>query len=336
MAKNAGKREAGKKKRAARKGRGTPAKPVVGVGIGASAGGLEAMEAFLKSLPPESGLGFVLVQHLDPSRGSILPELLAKYTKMRVCRAENGMVVSANCLYVNPSNAALTIQDGKLQISTPINPSTIRNQINTFFLTLAADQGENAIGIVLSGSGSDGRQGIKVIKENGGFCVVQAPVTAKYDSMPLNAIATGMVDCSLPVEEIPAKIIEHVESVTKQKRTEAWETTHAEIGRLLPRICACIQQVTGHDFNKYKQSTLVRRIERRVHLMHADTVGAYVDKLEQNREEVEQLFNDLLIGVTHFFRDPETFETLARGVIPRLLENKSQDTPVRIWVPGCA
>ena len=311
-------------------------RPFIIVGIGASAGGLEALETFLAHLPAESGMAFVLVQHLDPAQPSLMPELLARHTKMSVQTAEDGMRVEPNRFYVMPPNVRLTIQGGVLHTSTPIEHVTVRTHIDTFLRSLADDRGEHAIGVILSGAGSDGTSGLKAIKEHGGVTVAQSPASARYDSMPLSAIATGLVDFTLPVEEIPAKLVEHAGYLESLNRRKPMDALHSEAAGQLPRICQILHHVTGHDFSGYKPSTMVRRIERRMQVHRLDSVASYVSKLEQDPKEPEQLFKDLLIGVTQFFRDPDAFEALANQAIPKLLENKGSDARIRIWVPGCA
>ncbi|MEI8197847.1 MAG: CheR family methyltransferase, partial [Phycisphaerae bacterium] len=278
----------------------------------------------------------VLVQHLDPTHPSLMPELLARHTKMPVQIAAHGQRVVPNHLYIMPPNVKLTIQGGVLQASTPVEQRTVRTHIDTFLRSLAEDQAEHAIGVVLSGAGSDGTMGLKAIKEHGGITMVQSPASAKYDSMPRSALATGLVDYTLPIEEIPAKLVEHVEFLENLQRKKSSAVLYQEIGAQLPRICEILHRVTGHDFSGYKPSTMIRRIERRLQVWHLDSVVSYVTKLEQDSQEAGQLFKDLLIGVTQFFRDPEAFEALTRHAIPELLENRGSDARVRVWVPGCA
>ena len=309
---------------------------VIVVGIGASAGGLEALESFLTHLPAQSGMAFVVVQHLDPSHASLMPELLARHTRMPVEAAADGTRVAPNRLYVMPPNVTLTIQGGMLKTSTPVEQISVRTHIDTFLRSLAQDQAERAVGVILSGAGSDGTLGLKAIKEHGGITMVQSPASAKYDSMPLSAIATGLVDYTLAVEEIPARLIEHAEYVEKLKRQKTSDALHGEVKTHLPRICGILHHATGHDFAGYKFNTMIRRVERRMQVRQLDSAAAYVARLEQDAQEAEQLFKDLLIGVTQFFRDPDAFEALALEVIPKILGDKGSDSRVRVWVPGCA
>ncbi len=313
-----------------------PDRSVIVVGIGASAGGLEAMGAFLTHMPVDSGMVFVLVQHLDPSHTSLMTELLARKTKMPVQTAEDGMRVAPNRLYVMPPNVTLTIQGGVLKTSTPVEHATVRTHIDLFLDSLAEDQAEQAVGVILSGAGRDGTLGLKSIKEHGGVTFAQFPASAKYDSMPLSAIATGLVDFTLPVEEIPAKLVEHAKYMESLRRTKPRKALHREAGDHLPRICQILHHATGHDFGGYKPGTMVRRIERRMQVQHLDSVAVYEAKLEQDPQEANELLKDLLIGVTQFFRDPEAFKLLASQAIPQFLGNKARDARVRVWVPGSA
>ena len=306
------------------------------VGIGASAGGLEALEVLLTHLPNETGMAFVLVQHLDPGHPSLMPELLARYTRIPIQAAEQGMRVKANHLYVMTPNVTLTIKSGVLQTATPIDHAKVRTHIDTFLRSLAEDQTVHAVGLVLSGAGSDGTVGLKSIKEQGGVTMVQSPTSAKYDSMPLSAISTGLVDYTLALEEIPTKLVEHARYLENVKRTRSIKGLQQEAIEHLPRICEIVHHVTGHDFSGYKPNTMARRIERRLQVNHLDSVVSYVAKLEKDPAEAEELLKDFLIGVTQFFRDPDAFDALAREVIPRLLENKGANARVRVWVPGCA
>ena len=309
---------------------------VIIVGIGASAGGLEALETFLTHLSADSGMAFVLVQHLDPSHPSLMPELLARHTQMPVHAAQDGMPVEPNCLYIMPPNVTLTIERGVLQVRSPIEHATVRTHIDTFLRSLAEDQGDHAIGVILSGAGSDGTLGLKAIKEHGGITVVQSPSSAKYDSMPLSAISTGLVDYTLAIELIPAKLVEHRHHLENLQRTKPLDFQHQETGMELSRIYEILQRFTGHDFRGYKPNTMIRRIERRMQVRHVDSVVSYLAHLEHDPQEPAQLFKDLLIGVTQFLRDGDAFEALARLAIPSLLENKGTAAKVRVWVPGCA
>ncbi|HEY3568090.1 MAG TPA: CheR family methyltransferase [Thermoanaerobaculia bacterium] len=304
------------------------------VAIGASAGGLDAIRELFRHMPADTGFAFVLIQHLSPRHETLIPELLAPLTPMPVRMVEQETVIHTNHIYVMPPHGTLTIDDCVLYLSRPARPSRgRRSPIDRFFRSLAEDQEDEAVAIVLSGTGTDGVLGLKAVKERGGLTLVQAPETARYDSMPRSAILTGSVDVVAAVERMPAQLVEH------QKRLREGgspEQLREEIVGHLGKICAILRRQTGHDFRRYKQSTLVRRVRRRMSESRAASIYAYVDSLSNDHQEVEQLFRDLLISVTHFFRDPEAFALLADKVIPRLFEGKDEDGFVRVWVAGCA
>ncbi len=304
------------------------------VGIGASAGALEALERFFAHVPHESGLAFVVVQHLERHHPSVLAELLGKHTQMPVEQAEEGTRARPNHVYVIPPNSVLTLERGVLRIARPAETG-LRAPVDAFFRSLARDQGETAAGIILSGTGTDGTSGLRAIKEHGGLTLAQAPETARYESMPESAIAAGLVDAVLPVEEMPARLLAYARHLGEIQRGEA-EHLDAEIAARLHAICAILLRHTGHDFSRYKEGTLVRRIGRRVRIQDAASVGDYTQRLERDAGEAESLVRDLSIGVTHFFRDAEIFEALAKTCLPAILDGGDPSTPVRIWVPGCA
>ena len=299
------------------------------VGIGASAGGVEALEAFFKSVPADSGLAFVVVTHLAPDRESMLAEILGRATKMPVVDAQDGRMVEAEHVYVLPPGAILTIHDGRLQLRrTGLNDHE-RAPIDVFFNALAEDQAEHAIGVVLSGSGSDGSIGLKAIKENGGLTIAQGSNTSRprFAEMPSSAVAAGFVDLELPVEEIPERIVAYVRN---------WNAFDPEQpSDALTRIYTLLRTRTGHDFTEYKERTFQRRVQRRMQVVQTRKLEEYADRLEQQPEEINALFRDLLIGVTDFFRDPAAYQSL-EAVIPQLFENKGADEEVRVWVAGCS
>jgi len=307
------------------------------VGLGASAGGLDAYKAFFAHMPPQSGMAFVLVQHLDPQHKSLLAELLSRHTEMRVTTAENGAAVAADHVYVIPPDSTLTIHDGILRLATPAPPRESRRPIDAFFSSLAEDQGEKAVSIILAGSGSDGTLGLRAVKEHGGLTLAQAGFdeTALL-GMPSSAAATGLVDYVMPVEEMPERLIayaRHLGKVVGQKGTDG---TRRDAQEHLIKICALLRARLGHDFSDYKDKTLIRRIQRRMQVLQIDSVPKYIERLRKDPPELELLFRDLLIGVTQFFRDPDAFAALQETVLPRLLTSKGPDTPIRVWVPGCA
>ncbi|HEV8323016.1 MAG TPA: chemotaxis protein CheB, partial [Myxococcota bacterium] len=302
--------------------------------MGASAGGLEAFERFFDDLPPDSRAAFVLAQHLDPQRASLMPELLARHTRMPVVVAKDGESLQASHVYLNAPNASLTVAQGHLRVQSPlVRPPLV---IDRLFQSLAEDQGANAVCILLSGSGTDGTLGLKAVREQGGLAMAQAPEQAKHDGMLRSAIATGLVDHVLPVEQMPAKIAEHASYHHKLRRHLVVDRIQEEAGAQLGRICEILRARTGHDFSGYKAATLVRRIQRRLNVYQLASVAQYVDRLRGDPGEVERLLQDLLIGVTHFFRDPEAFDVLAGHAIAPIVARAGADESIRVWTPGCA
>lgn len=314
-----------------------PAAPPLIVGIGASAGGLAAFKVFFTHMPAHSGMAFVLVQHLDPHHESMLVDLLGRQTTMTVVEAEDRMPVVANRVFIIPPDATLTIKGGVLRVSKPAPAREHRRPIDTFFSALAEDQGENAVCIVLAGTGSDGTLGLRTIKERGGLTLAQAEFDSQAMSgMPQSAAATGLVDHIMPAEDMPATLVayrRHLASVAGRKDDDGHRRDMAEH---LPRIAAILRSGTGHDFRQYKANTLIRRVQRRMQVLRIDTASAFLDVLRKEPSEVDLLFREFLIGVTQFFRDPLAFDALQATVVPKLLENKGTDDHVRIWVPGCA
>ncbi len=302
------------------------------VGIGASAGGLPALEAFYSGMPSdtESGMAFVVVQHLSPHHKSMLVELVKRYTKMQVFEIENGMKVLPNCTYIIPPNHDLSLRGGALwliQHTTQVPHLSI----DFFFRSLAEAQHERAICVVLSGTGSDGTLGLRAVKGEGGLAIAQAPDSTEYDGMPRSAIATGMVDYVLPPAEIPGQILAFVRHAFRRDRNDA-----KQVDGVLKRLCLILRAQTGHDFSQYKETTLVRRMDRRMALHQIARPEEYLRYARDTPAEVDALFHDLLIGVTNFFRDPEAFRVLEEKVIPQLVTEKSQHVPVRVWVCGCS
>jgi two-component system CheB/CheR fusion protein len=307
------------------------------VGIGASAGGLAAFEAFFSGMPTDidPGMAFVLVQHLAPDHKSILTDLIRRYTRMQVFEVEDGMTVLQNCAYIIPPNRDMAFLNGALQLMEPTAPRGQRLPIDFFFRSLAQDQHERAIGIVLSGTGSDGTLGVRAIKGEGGMVMAQNPESTEYDGMPRSAIATGLVDYELPAAEMAAQLMAYAtQAFGKPPGAAAAPLPKAE--NTFKKIFILLRAKTGHDFSLYKPSTIHRRIERRMAVHQIETMDAYVKYLQQTPEEVEALFRDLLIGVTSFFRDPEAFKALEDQVIPKLFAGKRADTVIRVWSPGCS
>ena len=307
------------------------------VGLGASAGGLEAFKAFFAAMPPQSGVAFVLVQHLDPVHKSLLVELLSRETAMPVVQAEDGMPVAADHVFVIPPNAILTIKGGVLHVTTPALPRAQRKPIDVFFASLAEDQEENSVCIILSGSGSDGSLGLRVVKEHGGLTLAQAGFDEfALLGMPSSAAATGLVDEVLQVERMPARLRAYGQHLSEIGDRKAPDGTRLDAAEHLTQICALLRTRLGHDFSAYKENTVVRRVQRRMQVLQIDSVPAYIDRLRQDPSQLDLLFRDLLIGVTQFFREPAAFAALETEVLPKLLENKRSDDQLRIWVPGCA
>jgi two-component system CheB/CheR fusion protein len=306
------------------------------VGIGASAGGLAAFENFFSSMPNEleTGLAFVLVQHLAPDHKSILTEIIQRYTKMQVFEVKDGMKVQPNCTYIIPPSYDMAFVKGKLHLYDPIVPRGQRFTIDFFFQSLAKDQLEHAIGIVLSGTGSDGTLGIKAIHDLGGMVMVQQPDTAEYDGMPRSAIATSLVDYQLSPSEMPAALLTYVNRDFNKTRSETSEPLAIE--NSLDQIFMLLLDKSGHDFSEYKSSSILRRIERRMIVHNLPSLSDYVSCLQTIPSEVDALFNDLLIGVTYFFRDSPAFAVLEEQIIPKLLAEASDTNSIRIWVPGCS
>lgn len=315
---------------------GTPDAPLV-VGIGASAGGLEAYKAFFDAMEAGANMTFVLVQHLSPDHGSMLVDLLARHTKMVVQEATDGTSVQADHVYVIPPDATLTISDGVLQLTKPAPPRQYRWPIDSFFVSLAEDQGDHAVAVVLSGSGSDGARGLRAVKERGGLTIAQAGFDhVAMSGMPASAAATGVVDHVLQVEEMPARLLAHYHHLQTSRRTKGPDGTRQDLAAHLQVICGMLRTEVGHDFSQYKEKTLIRRIQRRMQVAQSETVHDYIDHLKQNPRELENLFRELLIGVTEFFRDPEAFDVLQHQAIPHLLADKGAADILRVWVPACA
>lgn len=304
------------------------------VGIGASAGGLEAIDAFFKQMPADSGCGFVVVQHLSPEHKSLMVELLSKRTQMPVSRAEEGMPVEANQVYLIPPNHDLRIFHGKLLLNEQHDRhGGINLPIDIFLRSLAEDQTDKAVAIILSGTGSDGTRGIRAIKEKIGMVMVQSDESAAFDGMPRSAIATGLVDYVLAAEEMPSQLISYIHHpyAKKTDSTEALLTDEDSVNR----IFSMLRERTGVDFTYYKPSTMVRRIERRMSVNQILSLRDYVHFLERYPVEIDTLHKDLLIGVTNFFRDPKAFRELEEKWLVEIIK-RADGKPIRIWISGCS
>ena len=307
------------------------------VGMGASAGGLAAFEAFFRQMPSdtECGMAFVLVQHLAHNHASLLSELIQRYTSMHVSAIEDGMLIERNHVYIIPPDTDLSIFHGRLQLLQMSVSRGIPLPIDHFFDSLAQEKREESIAIVLSGAGSDGTHGVRAIKEAGGLVMVQTPASAEYASMPQNALATGLVDYTLPPEEMPAQLLRYVaHAINRVIPNDAGLADHGD--EALQKIYLLLRTHTGHDFSDYKQNTILRRIERRMVIHQLDSLAAYARFLQQTPAEVVILFRELLIGVTRFFRDPDAFSVLNTEIIPQLLAEKNAGEAVRVWAPGCS
>ncbi|WP_413912235.1 chemotaxis protein CheB [Candidatus Skiveiella danica] len=314
-----------------------PLVPFPVVGIGASAGGLAAFEAFFSAMPADvdPGMAFILVQHLAPDHKSMLAELIRRYTRMQVFEVEDGMEVHPNRPYIIPPNHDMAFLNGRLQLLEPTAPRGQRLPIDFFFRSLAQDQHERAIGIVLSGTGSDGTLGVRAIKGAAGMVMAQAPETTEFDGMPRSAIATGLVDYALAPGEMPARLMTYVAHAFGKLPRMASQAAPLTAGAL-NKIFVLLRAQTGHDFSQYKPTTIHRRIERRMAVHQITALDGYVKYLQQTPAEVQALFRDLLIGVTNFFRDPEAFAVLEQAAIPRLFDDKPPGGVVRAWVAGCS
>jgi two-component system CheB/CheR fusion protein len=304
------------------------------IGLGASAGGLEAFEQFFRNMPPDTGMTFVLVSHLDPEHASMLTELLQRVTQMPVVEAADQLRVKPGHVYVIPPNREMAIFHGVLQLSIPETPRGQRMPIDLFLRSLAEDQGENSIGVVLSGTGSDGTLGLRAIHGAGGVTFVQEPSTAKYDGMPASAVRSGLATYVLPVEKIPEQLMTCVKTFIVKKVGQVPPLPAATDG--LSRILMALRSKTGHDFSLYRQSTIKRRIDRRMIVHNIEDANIYARYINEHTEEAQQLFKELLINVTSFFRDAEAFAVLKKEIFPRLFENKPENYIFRVWSPGCS
>lgn len=302
------------------------------VGLGASAGGLEAFEQFFRHVPPDCGMAFVLVSHLDPDHVSILTEILQRTTVMPVVEARDQMAVAPNCVYVIPPNRDMAIFHGALQLNVPEQPRGQRMPIDAFLRSLADDQGENAIGIILSGTGTDGTQGLRAILGAGGVSLVQEPASARYDGMPVSAIQAGYATHILAVEKMPQVLLAGIHALAVRLEAPPTPVAASSMNRILMQL----RSATGNDFSLYKKSTIRRRIERRMSQHEINDTEIYARYIKENPAEVKLLIKELLINVTSFFRDAEAFATLKRDILPELFSGKPEDYVFRVWVAGCA
>lgn len=307
------------------------------VGIGASAGGLNAFKAFFTALPPHPGMAFVLVQHLDPDYPSSLAEIVSQFTSLPVFKAEDGTVARPNTVAVIPPNAILRIERGVLRVAPPETATARRSSIDTFLISLAEDQGEASVGIILAGFGTDGTAGVAAIKEAGGLTLSEAEFDHQAKTgMPQSAVESGFVDRVLPAAEMPAALMEYMSYRADVRATNA-NAQDPELSSHLGTICSVLHSRLGHDFSEYKTSTLMRRVRRRMQLLRMRDPAQYIEELRNQPDEPALLFQELLIGVTRFFRDPHIFQQLADTTIRELVaEAATNDEPIRLWVAGCA
>ena len=312
-----------------------PIKPFPIVGIGTSAGGLSALEQFFKNVPRASGMAFIVIQHLDPHHKGMLPELLQRATAMPVALAKHRVLVQPDCIYVIPSNRDMAIRRGRLNLSKTARTRGLHLPVDSFFSSLATNCKQLGIGVILSGMGSDGTRGSRDIKARGGLVAVQEPKTAEFDSMPSSVIASKCFDVVAPVEELPGKLIAHFHKFAAA-HSDSVPDLDAQISGEMGRLIGLLRARTGHDFSLYKKATLHRRIERRMHIHHIESIARYVDFLQENPQEVDLLFKEMLIGVTNFFRDPAAWLYLRDKVIPGLLKQHPQGKTLRAWVAGCS
>lgn len=314
---------------------------LVVAGIGASAGGLDALTCFLNGIRSGSGVAYVVIQHMSPNQPSQLPELLKRACVLPVHAAQDGLAVEPDQVYVIQPNTLLKIRDGRLVIQGPLEGGAAQMPIDLFLTSLAADQEDRAIGVVLSGTGTDGNLGLKAIREYGGYTLAQATPEGKeaedsfHSGMPQSAIALGVVDEVAQADKLPELISEYREHLATLNTQKGITALHTELQGALEDVFGLLRTRTGHDFRDYKANTIIRRIQRRMQVYRDSSVSDYLDRLRNNNEEIDTLLKELLIGVTYFFRDPEHFEALEREVFESLVsaENKSE---IRVWVPGCA
>lgn len=302
------------------------------IGIGASAGGLDALELFFKHLPKDTGYCFVVILHLDPNHKGMIPEILQRYTALPVYAAIDGVKVKPNTVYVLPANKAISITNRVLSLSKPLEARGLRLPIDLFLSSLAKDFKNESVGIILSGMGTDGGIGLQSIKKENGYAFVQDPATAKFDGMPLNAIDSVNVDLIASPEDLATQLVSFIDSLAGKNQTD--QTSEDSI-KSLRVIQSLLKQKSGHDFTNYKNNTLFRRIERRLIFLNLPNIQSYERFVIENPDELLFLFKEILIGVTHFFRDKEVWEKIEILLVEEVFE-KTPDEIIRIWIPGCS
>src|SRR5579883_1708502 len=311
------------------------ASDLIVVGIGASAGGLEPLERFFAALPGDSGMAFVVLQHLSPDFESRMDELLARQTPLPIHKVTDGVAVEANAIYLIPPKKEMIISGGRLLLTDKDDVRGFSLPIDHFFRSLAHDRGRRAVGIVLSGAGSDGSRGIRDIHEAGGLVLCQSPESARFQGMPLSAKQTGIVDAFLAPDQMPEALVRYVRD-PERRWEESDDREPMPTGAAIEEIMRLLRAEYGIDFAHYKPSTVMRRIERRLALSNRIDIGDYARLLGSNPEELNALYRDLLVGVTRFFRDPEAFDRLQTEIIPAILAGTNAKEEVRVWIAGCA
>jgi two-component system, chemotaxis family, CheB/CheR fusion protein len=314
----------------------THAAPYLYVGIGASAGGFDALQKLFKAMPAPSSMCFIVVQHLDPAGEGLLIDLIGKATSLKVMEAADQKPLAPGYIYVVPPHSSLCVRDGVFHLDPARGADYARAPIDFLFHSLAESCKSSAVGVILSGNGTDGALGIKAINDAGGMTLAQEPSTAKYDSMPQAAATTGAADYVLPPEKMPDELVAYAKHVHALAEEGHDRERQEQIIEALADICEILRESTDHNFRHYKTSTLVRRVGRRMQVLRIAAAGDYIAYLRQTPGEAQALIKEILIGVTSFFRDPEVFEALSQQALPQILSRRDSPDPVRIWVPGCA
>jgi two-component system CheB/CheR fusion protein len=303
------------------------------IGIGASAGGLDAINEMFENMPENTGFSFVIIQHISPDYKSLMAELVAKHTAMPVVEATDEMLVLPNHVYVIPSKKVMTLKFGKLHLQEKEKTKSPNNAIDVFFESLAEDAGEYAVGVILSGTGTDGTRGLEAIKNKGGFIAVQEPITAAFDGMPNSAIATGKADMIVSPERMGDELLEFLNEPPEIK---AFHARSQKDELLLRDLLLLIKNRTGHDFGYYKRPTICRRLAKRLSELGIPEIRTYLAHIERHPEELSVISKDFLINVSGFFRDKEAFDIVATRVIPTIVKNKVDDDTIKAWCVACS
>ncbi|MFE8031747.1 chemotaxis protein CheB [Thiohalocapsa marina] len=303
------------------------------VAVGASAGGLDALERFFRAVPAQSGAAYVVIQHLSPDHKSMMANLLSRHTRMSVVTVEDGMTIEPNRVHLIPPASIMSVSHGQLRLS-PKNPRGLSLPIDLFFTALARDFGKYAIGVVLSGTGSDGTRGAVAINDAGGLLLAQEPESAKFDGMPRSVIATGLVDAILPPEQLGPRVLDHIRQAPRPRIRPQGESASVDRESALEETLHLLHHQGGINFREYKPATVMRRIERRMQVRHMPDLEQYARLLDGDRTELNALRRELLIPVTSFFRDPTSFDILAETAIEAIVKDRGENQPIRVWVPG--